>query len=75
MHGLLEEIKAVQQGVVKKLTMIKIFGIYPEGNEKSLRQMCDKITFGLRRILLAAGWGMYWSGQDCGNDLGQGWAI
>jgi len=75
MHDLLEEMKAFQQEIVKKLPINKLCGIYSEGNERSLRQMCDMIRLDLIRIPLVTGWGMYWRGKDCGNDLGQRWEI
>ena len=43
MHDLLEEMKVFQQEIVKKLTINKICGVYSEGNERSLRQMCDMV--------------------------------
>lgn len=36
--------------------------------------MCDMIRFGLRSVLLAAVWGMYWRGQDFDNNLDKEWA-
>ena len=59
MHDLLEEMKAFQQEIVKKLTINKRCGIYSDGNERSLRQMRNMIRLGLRRIPLVAEWGMY----------------